>query len=131
LVKGLRYAEGKLKELGPLGPVLIFVLMFLSAFPLPIYKITLVLSGYIYGMKILFVTLAGSIAGAMFVFSISRSFGSRELMLKWMSASRTLKKLHEAATTQGFRIICLIRIIPFPFSILNIAASGIPMQVMC
>ena len=130
MVKGLRYAEGKLKELGPLGPVLIFVLMFLSAFPPPIYKITLVLSGYIYGMTILFVTLAGSIAGTMFVFSIARRFGSRELMLKWMSASR-LKKLHEAASTQGFRIICLIRIIPFPFSILNIAASGIPMPVMC
>jgi len=94
-------------------------------FPL---QLTLILSGYLYGMPILAVTLTASLAGAVAVFSLTRTAGARELVQQWTVRAPLLRGLHEASRIQGFKIICLVRIIPFPFSLLNIVAAGMPIS---
>ena len=91
-------------------------------------QLTLILSGYLYGMPILAVTLTASLAGAVAVFSLARTAGARELVQPWTQRAPLLRGLHEASRTQGFKIICLVRIIPFPFSLLNIVAAGMPIS---
>lgn len=39
VISSVRYVEGKITEMGQFGPLIIFALMFLSAFPIPVYKV--------------------------------------------------------------------------------------------
>ena len=61
-----------------MSPVALWTVLKVS-YALSLPQITLILSGYVYGMSILVVTLAGSLAGAVTVFSIARTFGVRDL----------------------------------------------------
>lgn len=120
---------GKLRALGPAGWV-VFVIAQAAIALIGILPASLLglAAGAIYGVWLGFVTSAiGILAGAFIAFTLSRSM-MRPLIAAMLGRRARLSVLDNLVTTEGWRIVALLRVSPImPFSLTSYALglSGI------
>ncbi|EKX45918.1 hypothetical protein GUITHDRAFT_108369 [Guillardia theta CCMP2712] len=121
--------EEEVRRAGDLGPAIIFAMALVTSLPIPVYNIMLMFAGYVFGFgSIILVTFLGSLAGSTLVFLLCRRCCSQDFFARYIPHNSRWRPMVEASSGNGFKIVCLLRIIPFPFAVLNIAAAALPIS---
>ncbi|MFN0084409.1 MAG: TVP38/TMEM64 family protein [Blastocatellia bacterium] len=108
------------KDLGPLGPVLlVLAYVVTSVFLIPGSAMTLLIGGG-YGLwKGLLIVIIGANLAALCSFTLSRTF-LRGRVSRWAAGHPRFAALDRAIGREGFRMVLLSRLSPvFPFTLLN------------
>eukprot|EP01001_Neometanema_parovale_P008166 NODE_4445_length_1062_cov_124.282215_g4244_i0.p1 GENE.NODE_4445_length_1062_cov_124.282215_g4244_i0~~NODE_4445_length_1062_cov_124.282215_g4244_i0.p1 ORF type:complete len:252 (+),score=22.31 NODE_4445_length_1062_cov_124.282215_g4244_i0:114-869(+) len=109
---------------GPLGPLIMAMLVFSTCFPpLPGYGILLKMCGFIYGPIGFVPAYLGALAGSSSCFLLGRHVMRRhvrELAMK----NQTLSAITQVVSEGGFLFVLLVRVAPFPFAICNLLLAG-------
>jgi pyruvate/2-oxoglutarate dehydrogenase complex dihydrolipoamide dehydrogenase (E3) component/uncharacterized membrane protein YdjX (TVP38/TMEM64 family) len=112
--------EEYVRQLGPLGPLLVIVAYVASTvFLIPGSALTIG-SGTLFGLQTGFVVVfIGANLGALCSFLLARGF-LREKVAAWAAANPKFRSLDQAIGRQGFKMVLLTRLSPiFPFVLLN------------
>ena len=115
-----RYIESTLDGMGPLG-VVYFGILYVVAELLAIPATPLTLSaGYLFGLSEgITVVLAAGTLSAMIGFVIGKTF-LRGWVENLLEENPKFKKLDSAIGSEGFKLLCLVRLSPiFPFALIN------------
>lgn len=117
LVEGL---PAFVKDLGPLGPVLlVLAYVVTSVFLIPGSAMTLLIGGA-YGLwKGMLIVIVGANLAALCSYLLSRTF-LRDRVSRWAAGHPRFAALDRAIGREGFRMVLLSRLSPvFPFTLLN------------
>ncbi|KAH8113365.1 hypothetical protein DFH11DRAFT_1689520 [Phellopilus nigrolimitatus] len=117
-----------LRAEGETGYAVMFFLIFLTCIPpFPLYSTLQVLSGYTFGAWTgAVVSYFSALAGAVFVFWISRSLPSlRSAITSCMSRSNALQRVVRAISRRP-SLLFLVRLAPYPYNVLNALLAGCP-----
>lgn len=95
--------------------------------PIPLYSTLQILSGYTFGAWTGgVVSYFSALAGALFVFALSRSVPSlRCAITSCMSHSRALQRVVRAISKRP-SLLFLVRLAPYPYNVLNALLAGCP-----
>ncbi|ORZ09512.1 hypothetical protein BCR42DRAFT_334476 [Absidia repens] len=119
------------RDMGASGQVLIFVLIFASAFPPMIgYGTFQSLSGFTFGFNLGFpISYFSALFGAIACFVISRRWLKLQVQ-NIMAKYPNLEAVVKAVDKKGFKLFVLIRLSPYPFNLLNVlfASTDIPLS---
>ncbi|KAL5488149.1 hypothetical protein ACEPAI_6257 [Sanghuangporus weigelae] len=110
------------------GYAVMFFMIFLTCIPpIPLYSTLQVLSGYTFGAWTGgVVSYFSALAGAIFVFWVSRSIPSlRCAITSCMSHSRALQRVVRAISKRP-SLLFLVRLAPYPYNVLNALLAGCP-----
>ncbi|EJD01050.1 uncharacterized protein FOMMEDRAFT_29830 [Fomitiporia mediterranea MF3/22] len=111
-----------------IGYAVMFFMIFLTCIPpVPLYSTLQILSGYTFGAWTgAVVSYFSALAGALFVFSLSRSIPSlRSAVTSCMSHSRALQRVVRAISRRP-SLLFLVRLAPYPYNVLNALLAGCP-----
>eukprot|EP00835_Amoeboradix_gromovi_P001874 NODE_95_length_21460_cov_0.300220.p13 type:complete len:184 gc:universal NODE_95_length_21460_cov_0.300220:4481-5032(+) len=102
----------------PLGPILVFLLIAITAFPpTPGYSTLVIFTGYVYGMYGWFLASSAAVFGASTVFLITRKFKIGFTMdPRWMITAKVIEK-------KGLWFVLLLRLAPSPFNLSNVVCN--------
>lgn len=98
---------------------------YLFTAPIPLYSTLVVLSGYTFGTWTgAVISYAASLAGALTVFMISRTF-FRSCISRWLSCTITIKRVVRAIEKRP-KLLFLIRLAPYPYNVMNCLLAASP-----
>jgi uncharacterized membrane protein YdjX (TVP38/TMEM64 family) len=102
---------------GPIAFFIIYLGAVIATIPGTIFG---VIAGGLFGSLVGVILISiSSIVGASICFLIARYF-ARDIVARWLSKNKTMKRLDELTENQGMMIVGLTRLIPlFPFTLLN------------
>ena len=96
-----------------------------SAAPVPLNSTLIILSGYTFGSWTgVIISYAASLAGAIVVFTISRTF-FRASISRWLSCTITIKRVVRAIENNP-KLLFLIRLAPYPYNVMNCLLAASP-----
>ena len=124
----LEYLGQKTRLLGFPGLIIVSLLVFLTAFPLvPGYGTLTTFCGYVYGFPYgLVPAILGALSGSVVCFTLVRKYASHRVK-SWLKNYPWAKAiLHSINARHNFRFLVLIRIAPYPFSLMNAFLSLCP-----
>ena len=99
----------------PAGPVLVFILICITAVPpAPGYSTLVIFTGFVYGMKGWFLAASAAVFGACTVFTVTRKFKIGFTMDRnWLTIAKVIEK-------KGLWFVLLLRLAPSPFNLSNV-----------
>ncbi|KAG9304709.1 hypothetical protein G9A89_000508, partial [Geosiphon pyriformis] len=111
----------------PFGYLILFALVLVSSFPpIPGYSIILIICGFIYGFPIgFFPAFGGALIGSILCFGLFR-ITFKNYTDELVSKDRRFAALAIAIHNEGFKIIFLVRLSPFPFPYTNAFFASLP-----
>ncbi|KAF9946433.1 hypothetical protein BGZ65_009713 [Modicella reniformis] len=120
-----------IKNLGPAGPPIIMIGLFLTAFPPMVgYSSLVTMSGYVYGFWFgLFIAYTSALLGSITCFYLCRRWFKVQVRAL-MAKKPSMKSVVKAVENRGFKLMLLIRLAPYPFNIINalLSATHIPLS---
>ncbi|KAJ1926194.1 Tlg2-vesicle protein [Tieghemiomyces parasiticus] len=115
----------RIRETGLIGAVIMTFFIFLTAFPPMMgYSTSVTLSGFAYGFPLGFIpAFVGALTGAIACFVLCRKYGQHHV--QWVfNWNPHITAAVKAIERKGFKLLLLIRISPYPFTIINALLSG-------
>ncbi|RKP37241.1 snare associated Golgi protein-domain-containing protein, partial [Dimargaris cristalligena] len=107
------------------GAVIMTLFIFTTAFPPMMgYSTSVTLSGFAYGFPLGFLpAFIGALTGAIACFMLCRRYGKHHI--QWVfNWNPHITAAVKAIEKKGFKLLLLIRISPYPFTIINALLSG-------
>eukprot|EP01134_Creolimax_fragrantissima_P006829 CFRG6829T1 len=129
LLKHLKEFAEFIRNCGFLGIFLSWALIVLTSIP-PMfgYSWIVVICGYVYGYDGFLIAYVGALCGAFVAFSGGRWL-FKEQVERWMIGSSKLTAIAATISEADFKLLVLIRVAPYPFTVLNVlfAVTDIPL----
>ncbi|KNC87219.1 hypothetical protein SARC_00654 [Sphaeroforma arctica JP610] len=123
LLKHLGEFAEIIRDAGTLGILICwFLVVITSVPPMPGYSASIITCGYLYGYKGFFLAYFGALAGATFAFTGGRWLFKEQVERKLMDQPR-MSALAATIAVADFKMLVLIRIAPYPYTILNVLFS--------
>ncbi|KAI9141031.1 snare associated Golgi protein-domain-containing protein, partial [Paraphysoderma sedebokerense] len=114
----------KVQKLNVAGDVIIFLILTAACFPpVFIYAIFAIMGGFVYGFPFGFLlVVTASTLGSITCFMLSRSL-LRDHFNRLASRYTFLLRANQVIDKKGFWILLIVRLGPYPFSIVSVLAA--------
>ncbi|KAI9597639.1 snare associated Golgi protein-domain-containing protein [Syncephalis fuscata] len=113
------------------GALIVMSLIFATSFPfVPGYGTLATFAGYVYGVPLGFtVSVLSALSGACACFIICQKFG-RHYTQQLVNSSPHLGAVLKAVSRKGIKLLILVRLAPYPYSLMNalLSLSGISLK---